>query len=123
MVNVMMVVHLTTIFSWTSESENGYHGLNGDIIVWNDVLGSAFELSSMGIRVDEEALKRQVKITGDELLQLEWHKALLNGLFPRTIGGGIGQSRMAMFLLRKKHIEVQSSVWPKEVRDSYENIL
>ena len=110
---------------WTSESENGYHGLNGDIIVWNDVLGSAFELSSMGIRVDEEALKRQVKITGDEdRLQLEWHKALLNGLFPLTIGGGIGQSRMAMFLLRKKHIgEVQSSVWPKEVRDSYENIL
>ena len=75
-------------------------------------------------RVDEEALKRQVKITGDEdRLQLEWHKALLNGLFPLTIGGGIGQSRMAMFLLRKKHIgEVQSSVWPK-VRDSYENIL
>ena len=110
---------------WTSESENGYHGLNGDIIVWNEVLGSAFELSSMGIRVDEEALKRQVKITGDEdRLQLEWHKALLNGLFPLTIGGGIGQSRMAMFLLRKKHIgEVQSSVWPKEVRDTYDNIL
>ena len=99
--------------------------LNGDIIVWNEALGSAFELSSMGIRVDEEALKRQVKITGDEdRLQLEWHKALLNGLFPLTIGGGIGQSRMAMFLLRKKHIgEVQSSVWPKEVRDTYENIL
>ena len=110
---------------WTSESENGYHGLNGDIIVWNEALDSAFELSSMGIRVDEEALKRQVKITGDEdRLQLEWHKALLNGLFPLTIGGGIGQSRMAMFLLRKKHIgEVQSSVWPKEVRDTYENIL
>mgnify|MGYP000227041945 CR=1 FL=1 len=110
---------------WTSESDNGYHGLNGDIIVWNEALGSAFELSSMGIRVDEEALKRQVKITGDEdRLQLEWHKALLNGLFPLTIGGGIAQSRMAMFLLRKKHIgEVQSSVWPKEVRETYENIL
>ena len=68
---------------WTTESENGYKGLNGDILVWNDVLGSAFELSSMGIRVDEDTLRRQVAITGDEdRLQLEWHKALLNGLFP-----------------------------------------
>ena len=110
---------------WTSESENGYKGLNGDILVWNESLGGAFELSSMGIRVDEETLRRQVEITGDEdRLELEWHKALLNGLFPLTIGGGIGQSRMAMFLLRKKHIgEVQTSVWPQEVRDTYENIL
>ena len=110
---------------WTTESENGYKGLNGDILVWNEALGGAFELSSMGIRVDEETLRRQVAITGDEdRLQLEWHKALLNGLFPLTIGGGIGQSRMAMFLLRKKHIgEVQTSVWPQEVRDTYENIL
>ena len=107
---------------WTSESENGYKGLNGDILVWNESLGGAFELSSMGIRVDEETLRRQVEITGDEdRLELEWHKALLNGLFPLTIGGGIGQSRMAMFLLRKKHIgEVQTSVWPQEVRDTYE---
>ena len=110
---------------WTTESENGYKGLNGDILVWNDVLGSAFELSSMGIRVDEDTLRRQVAITGDQdRLQLEWHKALLNGLFPLTIGGGIGQSRLAMFLLRKKHIgEVQTSVWPQSVRDEYENIL
>ena len=110
---------------WTSESENGYKGLNGDILVWNESLGGAFELSSMGIRVDEETLRRQVAITGDEdRLELEWLKALLNGLFPLTIGGGIGQSRMAMFLLRKKHIgEVQTSVWPQEVRDTYENIL
>lgn len=110
---------------WTSESENGYKGLNGDILVWNEQLGSAFELSSMGIRVDEDALKRQVAITGDEeRLEYEWHKALLNGLFPLTIGGGIGQSRLAMFLLRKKHIgEVQSSVWPKSVRQAFENIL
>ena len=110
---------------WTTESENGYKGLNGDILVWNDNLGAAFELSSMGIRVDEDTLRRQVAITGDEdRLSLEWHKALLNGLFPLTIGGGIGQSRMAMFLLRKKHIgEVQTSVWPQEVRDTYENIL
>ncbi|MCB2950563.1 aspartate--ammonia ligase [Streptococcus suis] len=110
---------------WTSPSEAGYKGLNGDILVWSEALGSAFELSSMGIRVDEEALKRQVAITGDEdRLEFDWHRALLNGLFPLSIGGGIGQSRLAMFLLRKKHIgEVQSSVWPQEVRDSFENIL
>ena len=110
---------------WTSPSEAGYKGLNGDILVWNEVLGSAFEISSMGIRVDEEALKRQVAITGDEdRLEYDWHRALLNGLFPLTIGGGIGQSRLAMFLLRKKHIgEVQSSVWPQDVRDTFENIL
>lgn len=110
---------------WTTETENGYHGLNGDILVWNDQLGSAFELSSMGIRVDEEALKRQVEMTGDQdRLGFDWHKSLLNGLFPLTIGGGIGQSRMVMFLLRKQHIgEVQTSVWPQEVRDSYDNIL
>ncbi|HFI0465431.1 TPA: aspartate--ammonia ligase [Streptococcus suis] len=110
---------------WTSPSEAGYKGLNGDILVWNEVLGSAFELSSMGIRVDEEALKRQVAITGDEdRLEFDWHRALLNGLFPLSIGGGIGQSRLAMFLLRKKHIgEVQSSVWPQEVSDNFENIL
>lgn len=110
---------------WTTETENGYHGLNGDILVWNGQLGSAFELSSMGIRVDEEALKRQVEMTGDQdRLAFDWHKFLLNGLFPLTIGGGIGQSRMVMFLLRKQHIgEVQTSVWPQEVRDSYDNIL
>ncbi|CYV99263.1 aspartate--ammonia ligase [Streptococcus suis] len=110
---------------WTSPSEAGYKGLNGDILVWNEALGSAFELSSMGIRVDEEALKRQVAITGDEdRLEFDWHRALLNGLFPLSIGGGIGQSRLAMFLLRKKHIgEVQSSVWPQDVRDNFENIL
>lgn len=110
---------------WTIETENGYHGLNGDILVWNDQLGSAFELSSMGIRVDEEALKRQVEMTGDQdRLAFDWHKSLLNGLLPLTIGGGIGQSRMVMFLLRKQHIgEVQTSVWPQEVRDSYDNIL
>jgi len=109
---------------WTTESENGYKGLNGDILVWNEPLGCAFELSSMGIRVDEDTLRRQVALTGDEdRLELEWHKALLNGLFPLTIGGGIGQSRMAMFLLRKKHIgEVQTSVWPQEVRDKHRYI-
>ncbi|WP_303977062.1 aspartate--ammonia ligase [Streptococcus danieliae] len=110
---------------WTSETEHGYKGLNGDILVWNDQLGAAFELSSMGIRVDEDALKRQVALTGDEdRLEFDWHKTLLRGLFPLSIGGGIGQSRLAMFLLRKKHIgEVQSSVWPQEVYNDFDNIL
>ena len=110
---------------WTSPSENGYKGLNGDILVWNEQLGAAFELSSMGIRVDEDALKHQCAITGDlDRLEYEWHKALLHGLFPLSIGGGIGQSRLAMFLLRKKHIgEVHSSVWPADVLETFENIL
>ncbi|MGT2754471.1 aspartate--ammonia ligase [Streptococcus ovis] len=110
---------------WTTPSEGDYKGLNGDILVWNEQLGTAFELSSMGIRVDEEALLRQVALTGDESrLAYDWHQALLKGEFPLSIGGGIGQSRMAMFLLRKRHIgEVQTSVWPKEVRNEFENIL
>ena len=110
---------------WTTPTENGYKGLNGDILVWNEQLGSAFELSSMGIRVDQEALKRQVALTGDqERLAFDWHQSLLAGEFPLSIGGGIGQSRLAMFLLRKKHIgEVQSSVWPKAVRQEFEHIL
>ena len=110
---------------WTTESENGYKGLNGDILVWNAELGKAFELSLMGIRVDESALRLQVGLTGDEdRLKMDWHQDLLNGKLPLTIGGGIGQSRMAMLLLHKKHIgEVQSSVWPKEMLEQYQHIL
>ncbi|QGM81551.1 aspartate--ammonia ligase [Otariodibacter oris] len=110
---------------WTTESEKGYKGLNGDILVWNEQLGTAFELSSMGIRVDEKALRLQVSLTGDEdRLEMDWHKDLLAGRLPLSIGGGIGQSRMAMFLLHKRHIgEVQSSVWPKAMLEQYENIL
>lgn len=110
---------------WTTPSEKGYKGLNGDILVWNEQLGTAFELSSMGIRVDEAALRHQCVLTGDvERLNFDWHKALLAGEFPLSIGGGIGQSRLAMFLLRKKHIgEVQSSVWPEAVRQEFDNIL
>ena len=110
---------------WTTESENGYKGLNGDILVWNEQLGSAFELSSMGIRVDEKALRLQVSLTGDESrLEMDWHKDLLAGKLPLSIGGGIGQSRLAMFLLRKQHIgEVQSSVWPKATLEQFKNIL
>ena len=92
--------------------------LNGDIIVYYPVLDIAFELSSMGIRVDEEALTRQLDIAGcPERADLPFHKALLEGRLPYTIGGGIGQSRMCMFFLRKVHIgEVQSSYWTPEVR-------
>ena len=93
--------------------------LNGDIIFWNPVIKSAFELSSMGIRVDEEALERQLKISGcEDRKEKEFHKMLLEGKLPYTIGGGIGQSRICMFFLQKAHIgEVQSSVWPKEMVD------
>ena len=87
--------------------------LNGDIIVYYPVLDIALELSSMGIRVDEEALERQLKIRNcEDRKELDYHKALLNGELPYTIGGGIGKSRMCMYFLRKAHIgEVQSSYW------------
>jgi len=100
-----------------NENSRSYHGLNGDIIVWDSVRGRNLELSSMGIRVDKDALVRQLALKGlDERRDLYWHSRLLNGDFPQTIGGGIGQSRLCMFLLKKAHIgEVQASVWPKEV--------
>nr|WP_279665383.1 aspartate--ammonia ligase [Ectobacillus ponti] len=87
--------------------------LNGDIVLWNPALEMAFEVSSMGIRVDEAALLRQLRLTGDEeRKELEYHQAVLNGKVPYTIGGGIGQSRLCMFFLQKAHIgEVQVSVW------------
>ena len=92
--------------------------LNGDILVYYPVLDIALELSSMGIRVDEEAMKRQLEISGcNNRAELPFHKSLLNGELPYTIGGGIGQSRMCMFFLRKAHIgEVQSSFWSDEDR-------
>ncbi len=91
-------------------------GLNGDIIVWNPVLEIPFELSSMGIRVDRSALLRQLEIEGKQhFAELPFHRALLAGELPESIGGGIGQSRLCMFLLQKAHIgEVQSSLWPPE---------
>jgi len=93
-------------------------GLNGDIIIWNPLLNSAFELSSMGIRVDAESLKRQLEIRGEpEKQHFYFHWRLLNGELPMSIGGGIGQSRLCMFLLRKAHIgEVQSSIWHDEMK-------
>lgn len=110
---------------WTTLSEEGYAGLNGDILVWNPVLEDAFELSSMGIRVDAEALKRQLKITDDEdRMSQTWHQHLLSGDMPQTIGGGIGQSRLVMLLLQQSHIgQVQCGVWPESLRSSVSAIL
>jgi aspartate--ammonia ligase len=102
---------------WTTETINGFKGLNGDILIWNPVLESSFEISSMGIRVDRETLLKQLKLTNTEGRQkLYWHKRLLNGELPLSIGGGIGQSRICMYFLRKAHIgEIQSSIWPDEM--------
>ena len=104
---------------WSSLNEDGYYGLNGDLLLWNPVLESAFEVSSMGIRVSPEALSRQLKIRGEEGKSgLLYHRMLLEGRLPYTIGGGIGQSRLCMYLLRKAHIgEIQSSVWPEDMMD------
>ena len=104
---------------WSTVNEDGYKGLNGDLLLWNPVLESAFEVSSMGIRVDKEALTRQLEVRGEMSKSgLMYHKALLEGRLPYTIGGGIGQSRLCMFLLRKAHIgEIQSSVWPEEMKE------
>ena len=104
---------------WTTLNDDGYHGLNGDLLLWNPVLESAFEVSSMGIRVDAQALKRQLYLKGEQFkMELLYHKMLLEGKLPYTIGGGIGQSRLCMFLLRKAHIgEIQSSIWPEEMRE------
>ena len=90
--------------------------LNGDILLYNKVLDSAFEISSMGIRVDREALIRQLKAkNAEDRLEFEFHKMLLNGALPLTVGGGIGQSRLCMYLLHKAHVgEVQVSIWPEK---------
>lgn len=91
--------------------------LNGDIILWNDILGIAFEISSMGIRVDENSLKKQLKeANAEDRVKLAFHQAILNRELPYSIGGGIGQSRLCMYFLRKAHIgEVQVSVWPDDM--------
>ena len=97
---------------------NGHKGLNGDLLVWNDVLDRSVELSSMGIRVNPETMLEQLKLTGSEdRKSLYFHKRLLNNELPQCIGGGIGQSRLCMFYLRKAHIgEIQASIWPAEMR-------
>jgi len=102
---------------WSTPAPDGRLGLNGDIFVWNPVLNMAFELSSMGIRVDKKALLRQLKIRGcEDRKKLFWHQKLLNGEMPLSIGGGIGQSRLCMYFLRKAHVgEIQASLWPDEM--------
>jgi len=102
---------------WSTPTSQGYRGINGDIVVWNPILNQAFELSSMGIRVDKESLQYQLKESNSEdRKSLYFHQRLLNGELPLSIGGGIGQSRLCMFLLRKAHIgEIQASIWPEKM--------
>ena len=99
---------------WITLNDDGYYGLNGDLILWDSVLEIPFELSSMGIRVSKESLVAQLKARGcEERLSLAFHRALMAGELPYSIGGGIGQSRLCMYLLQKAHIgEVQASIWP-----------
>jgi aspartate--ammonia ligase len=102
---------------WTTDTEKGRKGLNGDIVVWNPVLNQSFELSSMGIRVNKDALLKQLELK-NEMHKTEqyFHKRLIDGILPQSIGAGIGQSRLCMFFLRKAHIgEVQASIWPDEM--------
>ncbi|WMN59026.1 aspartate--ammonia ligase [Pseudoalteromonas xiamenensis] len=110
---------------WSTKNDEQYVGLNGDILVWNPVLTDAFEVSSMGIRVCPESLTRQLAMTGDEDRQsLPWHQSLLSGELPQTIGGGIGQSRVAMLLLQKDHIaQVQVGVWSDALKASVGEVL
>ena len=103
---------------YTTPGLNDLPGLNGDLVLWDDILQRGIELSSMGIRVDKAALLRQLTLEGEERrLELYFHKRLMDGTLPLSIGGGIGQSRLCMFYLRKAHIgEIQASIWPDEMR-------
>jgi aspartate--ammonia ligase len=106
---------LTSYDDWSTPAPDGHKGLNGDILVWNPVLKRAFELSSMGIRVDRKTLLRQLRMRHClERRHLFWHQTLLNHGMPLSIGGGIGQSRLCMYFLRKAHVgEIQASLWPE----------
>lgn len=101
---------------WITPNSDGFTGLNGDMIFWNPILECPFELSSMGIRVSPQSLVEQLKARNcEERLNLRFHQALLKEELPQSIGGGIGQSRLCMFLLQKAHVgEVQASIWPEE---------
>lgn len=109
---------------WSTIGNNGLAGLNGDLMLWNPVLGMALEMSSMGIRVDKEALLNQLEISNaNDRKNLYFHKRLLEDTLPLSIGGGIGQSRLCMFYLRKAHIgEIQASIWPQEMRDECQRL-
>ena len=108
---------------WVSETVapdgRPMHGLNGDILVWNPVTQRRHELSSMGIRVNAETLRRQLEITGQlDWLTLPYHRGIVSGELPLSIGGGIGQSRTQMLLLKKAHLgEVSVTVWPQVLKD------
>ena len=110
---------------YTTKGLNDLPGLNGDLLLWDNVLQRSIELSSMGIRVDKEALQRQLKEEKEEKrLELYFHKRLMNDTLPLSIGGGIGQSRLCMFYLRKAHIgEIQASIWPEDMRKECEELL
>lgn len=101
---------------WTTPNQDGFYGLNGDLLVWNSILDRSVELSSMGVRVDKKALLHQLELTGqEERKELYFHKKLINGELPLCIGGGIGQSRLCMLFLQKAHIgEIQASIWPED---------
>ena len=101
---------------WITPNSDGFQGLNGDILLWDDILETPFELSSMGIRVSPKSLMQQLEARNcTERTSLTFHRTLLAGELPLSIGGGIGQSRLCMFLLQKAHIgEVQASIWPEE---------
>ncbi len=103
----------------TSDDGRPMHGLNGDILVWNPVTKRRHELTSMGVRVNAETLKKQLEMTGQlDFLELPYHQAILNDQIPLSIGGGIGQSRTYMYLLRKAHLgEVSVTVWPRILKD------
>ena len=109
---------------YTSNGLNNLPGLNGDLLLWDDVLQRSIELSSMGVRVDREALQRQLKEENEEeRLKLYFHKRLMDDTLPLSIGGGIGQSRLCMFYLRKAHIgEIQASIWPEDMRKECEEL-
>lgn len=109
---------------YSTIASNGLPGLNGDLLIWYDVLERAVELSSMGIRVDREALIRQLHESGkEERLNLYFHQRLMEGSLPLSVGGGIGQSRLCMIYLRKAHIgEIQASIWPDEMRSECERL-
>ena len=102
----------------TIDPQTGLPGLNGDLLVWDEVLDRSVELSSMGIRVNKEALLKQLKLSGlEERKELYFHKRLLDDTLPLSIGGGIGQSRLCMLYLQKAHIgEIQASIWPEDMR-------
>jgi aspartate--ammonia ligase len=102
-----------------AETGKDTHGLNGDILVWNPVTKRRHELTSMGIRVTKETLKQQLEITGQlDFLKLPYHQAIMNDQIPLSIGGGIGQSRLCMYLLRTAHLgEVSVTIWPKALKD------